>query len=148
MSETGVAGLTLSGGYSNQRRAHGMSIDSLIGCDVVTADGAFVHASAHEHPELFWALRGGGNFGIVTAFEYRAHPHGPLIYQAEVMYPVDQAPEIVTGWRDALQCAPDAITSDAAYWTIPASPELPPQLEGVPTLIVAAQYAGPADEAE
>ena len=88
VSETGIAGLTLSGGLSSQRRAHGMTIDNLVGCDIVTADGRLLHASADEHPELFWALRGGGgNFGVVTAFEYGAHPHGPRGLRGEGLLP-------------------------------------------------------------
>ena len=139
VSETGIAGLTLSGGYSNQRRAHGMTIDNLVACELVTADGRYLRASEDEHSDLFWALRGGGgNFGVVTAFEYRAHPHGPALYQAEVYYPVEQAREILAGWRDALEGAADEITSTAVFWTFPAIPDIPAEMHGAPFLLVIA----------
>src|SRR5262245_44183282 len=149
VSETGIAGLTLSGGYSNQRRAHGMTIDNLTACEIVTADGRYLRASESEHPDLFWALRGGGgNFGVVTAFEYLAHPHGPEVAYAQVMYPVADARLILARWRDLLRDAPDAITSDAAFWAFPAVPEVPAEMHGVPFLLIAAHYAGPVHEGE
>jgi FAD/FMN-containing dehydrogenase len=148
VSETGIAGLTLSGGYSNQRRAHGMTIDNLVACELVTADGRYLRASEDEHPELFWALRGGGgNFGVVTAFEYRAHPLGPAVYEAQVYYPVEQAREIMAGWRDAIAGARDEITATAGFWSLPAAPEIPPELQQT-FFFVVAKYAGPVDEAE
>ena len=149
VSDTGIAGLTLSGGYSNQRRAHGMTIDNLVACEIVTADGRYLRASEDEHPDLFWALRGGGgNFGVVTAFEYAAHPHGPAGYQAEVYYPVEQAREILARWRDAVDGAPDEITSTAVFWAFPAVPEIPAELHGTPFLLVFATYAGPVEKGE
>jgi FAD/FMN-containing dehydrogenase len=149
VSETGIAGLTLSGGLSSQRRAHGMTIDNLVGCDIVTADGRLLHTSADEHPELFWALRGGGgNFGVVTAFEYRAHPHGPQVFEAKVFYPVEQGREILTRWRDAVTDMPEAVTSEAVYWTFPAVPDIPEPMHHAPVLVVIGNYAGPAAEAE
>jgi FAD/FMN-containing dehydrogenase len=149
VSQTGIAGLTLSGGFSNQRRAHGMSIDNLVACDIVTADGSYVRASEDEHADLFWALRGGGgNFGVVTAFEYRAHPLGPEVYHAQVMYPVEDAREVIAGWRDAVAGMPDAVTSDVAFWSFPPDPALPRELHGMPFVAVLAQYVGPVDEAE
>jgi FAD/FMN-containing dehydrogenase len=149
VSETGIAGLTLSGGFSNQRRAHGMSIDNLVGCDIVTADGSYLRASEDEHADLFWALRGGGgNFGVVTAFEYRAHPHGPEVFQAQVMHPVEHAREVLAAWRDAVAGMPDAVTSDIAFWSFPPDPAIPQELHGMPFVAVVAQYAGPVDEAE
>jgi FAD/FMN-containing dehydrogenase len=149
VSETGIAGLTLSGGYSAQRRAHGMSIDSLVACELVTAGGRYLRASEDEHPDLFWALRGGGgNFGVVTAFEYRAYPLGPEVYQAQVFYPLDHAKEILAGWRDAIDGAVDEITSDAAFWAFPAIPQIPAEMHGVPFLVVAGRYVGPPEEGE
>jgi FAD/FMN-containing dehydrogenase len=149
VSETGIAGLTLSGGYSGQRRAHGMSIDNLVACELVTADGRYLRAGEDEHPDLFWALRGGGgNFGVVTAFEYRAHPLGPDVYLAQTFYPLEQAKEVLTGWRDAIDGAPDEVTSDAAFWAFPALPEIPEEMHGVRFVVVQARYAGPADEGE
>jgi FAD/FMN-containing dehydrogenase len=148
VSETGIAGLTLSGGYSNQRRAHGMTIDNLVACELVTADGRYLRASDDEHPDLFWALRGGGgNFGVVTAFEYRAHPLGPAVYEAQVYYPVEQAREILAGWRDAIDGARDEITATAGFWSLPAAAEIPAELHE-PFFFVVAKYAGAVDEAE
>ncbi|MGE0025978.1 MAG: FAD-binding oxidoreductase [Thermoleophilia bacterium] len=149
VSETGIAGLTLSGGLSGQRRAHGMTIDNLVGCDIVTADGRLLHASADEHPELFWALRGGGgNFGVVTAFEYQAHRHGPEIFVTKVFYPVEQGREILTRWRDAVTRMPEAVTSEAVYWTFPAVPDIPEPMHHAPVLVVIANVVGPVAEAE
>jgi FAD/FMN-containing dehydrogenase len=149
VSQTGIAGLTLSGGYSSQRRAHGMSIDNLIACEIVTADGRYLRASDIEHPDLFWALRGGGgNFGVVTAFEYRAHPHGPEVYELKVFYPVEQARQVLAAWRDAVDGARDEITADAVFWAFPAVPELPAEMHGVPFLLVTGTYAGPVEEGD
>jgi FAD/FMN-containing dehydrogenase len=149
VSETGIAGLTLSGGYSAQRRAHGMSIDNVAAFELVTADGRYLRASEDEHPDLYWALRGGGgNFGVVTAFEYRAHELGPEIYMAQVFYPLEQAREVLAGWREAIEGAPDEITSDAAFWAFPALPDIPAELHGVKFVVIQARYAGPADEGE
>lgn len=149
VSQTGIAGLTLSGGFSNQRRAHGMSIDNLVACDIVTADGSYLRASEDEHADLFWALRGGGgNFGVVTAFEYRAHPLGPEVYHAQVMYPVEQARDVIAGWRDTVSGMPDAVTSDVAFWSFPPDPAIPLELHGMPFVAVLAQYVGPVDEGE
>jgi FAD/FMN-containing dehydrogenase len=149
VSETGIAGLTLAGGYSNQRRAHGMSIDNLLACELVTADGRCLRTSESEHPELFWALRGGGgNFGVVTGFEYRAHPHGPDVYHIEVIYPIERARETLAAWRDTLAGAPGAITSDATLWAFPAIPDIPSELHGVPCLFVEAYFVGAVDEGQ
>lgn len=149
VSGTGIAGLTLSGGYSHQRRARGMSIDNLVSCDVVTADGRYVSASETENPDLFWALRGGGgNFGVVTAFEYRAHRLGPDVYRAEVMYPVEDAPRVLRAWREAIRNMPDEVTSDAGFWAFPPVPEIPDELHDVPFIYTGGVYAGPAEEGE
>jgi FAD/FMN-containing dehydrogenase len=149
VSTTGIAGLTLSGGLSWQRRRDGMTIDNLRSAEVVTADGRVLRASATEHPDLLWALRGGGgNFGVVTSFEYRAHPVSPDVYAAQAVYPLEQAPQVLADWRDALADAPDEITSDADLWSLPAAPEIPPELHGAPVAIVEALYAGPVSEGE
>lgn len=149
VSETGIAGLTLSGGLSGQRRAHGMTIDNLVGCDIVTADGRLLHASADEHPELFWALRGGGgNFGVVTAFEYRAHRHGPEIFVTKVFYPVERGRQVLARWRDAVRGMPESVTSEAVYWTFPAVPDVPEPMHHAPVLVVIANVVGPVAEAE
>jgi FAD/FMN-containing dehydrogenase len=149
VSTTGIAGLTLSGGLSWQRRRHGMTIDNLLAAELVTADGSVIRAGGGENPDLLWALKGGGgNFGVVTSFEYQAHALGPEVYATQVVYPLEQARQVLAGWRDALDGAPDEITSDADLWSLPADPEVPPELHGAPVVIVEALYAGPPDEAE
>jgi FAD/FMN-containing dehydrogenase len=149
VSTTGIAGLTLSGGLSWQRRRDGMTIDNLLAAELVTADGRVVRASASENPDLFWALKGGGgNFGVVTSFEYQARALGPEVYAAQVVYSFEQARTVLAGWRDALAGAPDEISSDADLWSLPASPDVPVELHGSPVVIVEGVYAGPADEGE
>ena len=101
MSDTGVAGLTLGGGYGWLRRKYGLSFDSLVEAEVVTADGRSVTASADENPDLFWAIRGGGgNFGIVTSFTFQLHPVGPEVAFAATFYPLEESAEILRGWRE------------------------------------------------
>ncbi len=149
VSETGVAGLALSGGVSSQRRLHGMTIDNLVSAEVVLADGRRVRTSVGEHPDLFWAIRGGGgNFGVVTSFELRLHPLGPEVYDVNVFYPLEDAHRVIAGWRDAVAGAPDEITSAAFIWTLPVVPDVPEHLRGVPYVGVTAMYAGPVDEGE
>ena len=103
VSPTGIAGLTLHGGVGHLRRKHGLTIDSLLSVDIVTADGQLRRASATENEELFWAVRGAGsNFGVVTSFEFQAHPVGPMVAVAAVMYPQENARELLAGWRDVM----------------------------------------------
>ena len=126
VSETGVAGLTLGGGEGWVRRKYGLTIDSLLSARVVCADGSVRTASPISEPDLFWALRGGGgNFGIVTSFEFRAHPLGPIVAFAGVFYAVADAPQILPRWRDFCVDAPDEVTSLALAITMPAAPHLP-----------------------
>jgi FAD/FMN-containing dehydrogenase len=149
VSTTGIAGLTLSGGLSYQRRRDGMAIDNLLAAELVTADGRVVRASTTENAELLWALRGGGgNFGVVTSFEYRAHPLGPEVYAANLIYPIEQAHQVLKAWRDELAGAPDEVTAHAVLWSIPASPDVPAELHGAPAVIVGGLYAGSAGEGE
>jgi FAD/FMN-containing dehydrogenase len=149
VSTTGIAGLTLSGGYSWQRRKHGMSIDNLVSVDLVTADSSFLRASETENPELFWALRGaGGNFGVATAFEYRLHPLGPGVMFLACLYPLVQIRTVLTAWRDFIATVPDEATVDALVWSIPAHPAFPEALHGQPVIGIAGMHAGSADEGE
>jgi FAD/FMN-containing dehydrogenase len=147
VSETGVAGLALSGGVSWQRRRDGMTVDNLVSAEVVLADGRRVRASAQEHPDLYWALRGGGgNFGVVTSFELRLHGLGPDVFDLFVAYPIEDAERVLAGWRDAVADAPDELATAGVIWTLPVVPELPEHLRGVPYVGVGGMWAGdPAD---
>jgi len=123
VSETGVAGLTLGGGEGWVRRKYGLTIDSLLSARVVCADGSVRTASPTSEPDLFWALRGGGgNFGIVTSFEFRAHPLGPIVAFAGVFYPVADAERVLPRWRDYCVTTPDEVTSVAVAISFPADP--------------------------
>ena len=147
VSTTGIAGLTLGGGQGWLRRTHGMTCDNLLSADVVTADGRLLVASETENADLFWALRGGGgNFGVVTSFEYRLHPVGPLVAFAGPFYPLEETGPIIAGFREFIDLAPDEVNASATWWTIPAVPGFPEELHGRTGLILGAVYAGPPDE--
>jgi FAD/FMN-containing dehydrogenase len=149
VSETGVAGLALSGGVSHQRRRDGMTVDNLVSAEVVLADGRRVRASADEHPDLHWALRGGGgNFGVVTSFELRLHDLGPEVFALNVAYPIEDAARVLTGWRDAVADAPDELSTAGLVWSLPVVDELPEQLRGAPYVGVAGMWAGDPAEGE
>ena len=149
VSETGVAGLALSGGVSHQRRRDGMTIDNLISAEVVLADGSRVRASADEHADLHWALRGGGgNFGVVTSFELRLHELGPEVFALHVAYPIEDSRRVLTGWRDAVADAPDELSTAGLIWSLPIVDELPEQLHGLPYVGVAGMWAGDPAEGE
>jgi FAD/FMN-containing dehydrogenase len=149
VSETGVAGLALSGGVSHQRRRDGMTIDNLVAAEVVLADGRRVRASVDEHPDLHWALRGGGgNFGVVTSFELRLHELGPEVFGLNVAYPLEDAARVLRGWRDAVANAPDELSTAGFIWSLPAVDELPEQLRGRPYVGVVGMWAGDPAEGE
>jgi FAD/FMN-containing dehydrogenase len=149
VSETGVAGLALSGGVSHQRRLHGMTVDNLVSAEVVLADGRRVRASADEHADLHWALRGGGgNFGVVTSFELRLHELGPEVYGLNVAYPLEDAERVLAGWRDAVADASDALSTAGFVWAMPTDDALPEELRGVPYVGVVGMWAGDPDEGE
>ena len=149
VSETGVAGLALNGGVSHQRRRDGMTIDNLVSAEVVLADGSRVRASAGEHADLFWALRGGGgNFGVVTSFELRLHELGPEVFGLHVAYPLEDAARVLTGWRDAVADAPDELSTAGLIWALPVIDELPEPLRGKPYVGLAGMWAGDPDEGE
>jgi hypothetical protein len=143
VSTTGVAGLALGGGQGWFRRTFGMTCDNLVSADVVTADGRFLSASETAHPDLFWALKGGGgNFGIVTSFEFRLHPVGPMVAFAGLVYPMERARTILGRLRDFASSAPDEVNLTAVLWNIPPGPEFRPHLHGREVLIIGGTYAG------
>jgi FAD/FMN-containing dehydrogenase len=147
ISSTGVGGFTLGGGIGWLMRKYGLACDNLVGADVVTADGELVHASEEDDPELLWGLRGGGgNFGIVTAFEFALHPVGPLILAGPIFFPGEQAREILTGFREWTRTAPDDVTSLVNLTTAPPLPFLPPEVHGTKIVIVATAYAGDSED--
>jgi FAD/FMN-containing dehydrogenase len=147
VSTTGVAGLTLGGGYSNIRRKYGLTVDNLRSVDLVTADGEFLTASEGEREDLFWALRGGGgNFGVVTGFEYDLHELGPEVMVVTAMYPLETAPTVLREWREFVDGAPDEITSQAPLWSVPAHPNFPEEHHGAPVVVGGGMYAGPVAE--
>ena len=147
VSTTGVAGLTLGGGYGWLRRMYGLSCDNLLSAEVVTADGRRLAANMTDNADLFWGLRGGGgNFAIVTEFEFRLHSVGPEIMYAVTLYPFDKGGEAIRAWRDFMASAPNEVTSDITPWTVPQDPELPAELHGRPIIMLEAVYAGSAEE--
>jgi FAD/FMN-containing dehydrogenase len=120
VSNTGVAGLTLGGGEGWLMGQHGLTCDNLLGADVVTADGQFLHASATENPDLFWGLRGGGgNFGVVTTFEFQLHPVPPMVIGGLVVHPIEKARELLRFFRDFSRDLPDEADAACALLTMP-----------------------------
>jgi FAD/FMN-containing dehydrogenase len=149
VSETGVAGLTLGGGIGWLRRKHGLSSDNLISVDVVTADGRFVSASAEENEDLFWGIRGGGgNFGIVTCFEYRLHPVGPAVMFDFVFYPGDRTREVLGFLNEYMAQAPDEVSPLAFLGRVPHDEMFPEEWHGEQFVAIAAMYAGSVEEGE
>jgi FAD/FMN-containing dehydrogenase len=148
ITHTGIAGLTLGGGIGWLMRKHGLTCDNLVSADVVTADGQLLRAGEDENPDLFWALRGGGgNFGVVTSFEYRLHPVG-IIFGGLVAYPDERSVEILQLYRDVTASAPDELTLYAVFTTLPPLPFIPAELHGRSVLAIGACYAGPIEDGE
>ncbi len=149
VTHTGIAGLTLGGGIGWLMRKHGATVDNLLSARLVTAEGDVVTANAKEHPDLFWAIRGGGgNFGIVTSFEYRLHRVGPLVLAGPLFHALDDAPEVLRFYRDFIADAPDELTTVFNLRRAPPLPLLSPELHGRPVAIVVVCYAGPIGEGE
>jgi FAD/FMN-containing dehydrogenase len=149
VSRTGIAGLTLHGGMGFLTRRLGLSCDNLVGADVVTADGRLLHADAERHPDLLWALRGGGgNFGAVTSLEYRLHPVGPEVFMAITFYPAEAGSEGLAAFGEVMASAPDELMAIALYWTAPPEEPFPPEWHGKPVFILAGCWSGPAEDAE
>lgn len=145
ISDTGVAGLTLSGGMGWLRSRHGLCIDNLVAAEVVTADGRIVRASAGENDDLLWALKGGGgNFGVVTTFEFMLHPVGPTVMFCAPVYPFEAGSGPIRFWRDFLADKNDAVASIVEFSTIPRDPAYPEGSWGKRVYTLAAVYAGEA----
>jgi FAD/FMN-containing dehydrogenase len=147
ISTTGVGGLTLGGGVGYLARAHGLSIDNLLEADVVLADGSLVHASEEEHPDLFWAIRGGGgNFGVVTSFLFRLHPVG-MVVGGPMLWPLERAGEILRWYREFLPAAPPQLGGFFAFLVVPPAEPFPEALHMKKMCGVVWCHTGPEAEA-
>lgn len=143
VSETGLAGLTLGGGFGWLTRKHGFTSDNLRAVEVVTANGEVLQASEENNADLFWGIRGGGgNFGVVTWFEYDLHPVGPTVLAGMVLHPMGRARSVIRFYRDFVQDAPDALGSAVVMRLAPPAPFLPEALHGEPIFGILICYAG------
>jgi len=148
ISTTGVGGLTLGGGIGNLTRGYGLTIDNLLAVDMVLADGSFVTASVTEHPDLFWAVRGGGgNFGIVTSFVFGLHAVD-TVYAGPMLWHMEQAPEVMRWYRDFILGAPEEVGGWFAFLKVPPGPPFPTELHSKTMCGVVWCYTGPAENAE
>jgi FAD/FMN-containing dehydrogenase len=148
-STTGIAGLTLGGGFGWISRKHGLTVDNLLSVDIVTADGELRHASEAENADLFWAVRGGGgNFGVVTSFEFRLHAVGPMVLSGLIVHPVAQARELLEGYRRFVASAPDEVTAWVVLRKAPPLPFLPAEVHGTDILVFAVCAIGDMRNAE
>lgn len=148
-SRVGIAGLTLGGGMGPLMRKYGLTVDSLLSVDVVTADGSFLTVNETHHPDLFWGLRGGGgNLGIATAFQYRIHPVGPLVTAGMLLYPAHQGSQVLRFFREYLADAPDEMFAVVVLLTAPPAPFVPEYLRGGPAVAVVVCHCGTPEEGE
>ncbi|MFE0087144.1 FAD-binding oxidoreductase [Streptomyces sp. NPDC058991] len=149
VSHTGVAGLTLGGGIGFLMRKYGLTVDSLLAAEVVTADGGVVRASADDHPDLFWALRGGGgNFGVVTSFRFALHPVGPTVLAGPVFWAADDTGDVLRFYRDFAAEAPDGLGTVVRLGTVPPLPAIPEELHWRPAVAVVCCHAGAVEDGE
>ncbi|MGP4023371.1 FAD-binding oxidoreductase [Actinomadura sp. 3N407] len=147
VSHTGVGGLTLGGGMGWLAREHGLSCDNVTSFELVTAEGTVLHVDAAEHPDLFWGLRGGGgNFGVVTEFEFRLHQVGTRSLLADLYFPPEDAAAALRGWRDLIGDAPRRATLTAWVGTAGDWPHLPPELRGRPLAGIGYVWVGDPEE--
>jgi FAD/FMN-containing dehydrogenase len=147
VSSTGISGFTLGGGFGWLLRKYGLTCDNLVSADVVTADGQLVTPSEEEHPDLFWAIRGGGgNFGVVTSLEYRLHPVGPTVFAGPVFYAGESAERVLRGWRDLTAAMPDELTTLANILVAPPVPFLPEAVHGQMVVAILGVYSGSTQE--
>ena len=148
-STTGIAGLTLGGGFGWLTRKYGMSIDNLVSADMVTADGRKMHVSEDENADLFWAIRGGGgNFGVVTRFEFALYPVGPEILAGLLVFPLSQAKQVLQKYREFVKSAPVELNIWAVLRKAPPLPFLPENVHGKEVIVLAVFYAGDTKEGE
>jgi FAD/FMN-containing dehydrogenase len=149
MRTTGIAGFTLGGGSGWLERKHGYAVDNLLSVEIVTADGQTLTASKSENPQLFWGVRGGGgNFGVVTRFEYRLHPVGPIVLGGMLMYPAPMAPDVLANFREVMVDAPDELGAGVGLVTAPHAEFVPEPVRGQLVCGVIAMYAGPIEDGE
>jgi FAD/FMN-containing dehydrogenase len=149
VSTTGVAGLTLGGGFGWTSRKLGLTVDSLRSAELVTAEGESITASEQEHPDLFWAIRGGGgNFGIVTSFEFEAHELGPDFLCGLIVHPIESGREFLQHHREMAAKAPDELSAWIVIRQAPPLPFLPEEVHGKPAVVLAFAYAGDPEEGE
>jgi FAD/FMN-containing dehydrogenase len=149
VSETGIGGLALHGGLGFLTRKYGLTADNLVSADVVTADGRLITADDANHADLLWALKGGGgNFGVVTSFEFRAHPVGPDVYFLLTFYPAAAAMKVLEFFRAFMQEAPDELMAIAIFWNAPEGEPIPDEYRGSPVMVVVGCWCGPLEEGE
>ncbi len=149
VTHTGLAGLTLGGGIGWLMRKYGLTVDQLLSVDLITADAEFVKASESENPDLFWGVRGaGGNFGIVTEFEFRLNPVGPIVLAGPIFWPMEASPTVLRFYRDWITDVPEELTTIVVHRMMPPLPVIPPDLHGKPVVTVICCYAGPVEEGE
>ncbi|MGA2664624.1 MAG: FAD-binding oxidoreductase [Nitrososphaerales archaeon] len=149
VSTTGIAGFTLGGGIGWLVRKHGLAMDNLISADVVTADGDYLTASSTENPDLFWGVRGGGgNFGVVTSFEYQLHPVGPIVLGGLLVHRAGDAPALLRFYREFVKDAPNELTTLVVYLTGPPVDFLPAETHGKKLVAIGLCYAGKVEEGE
>lgn len=149
VSTTGIAGLTLGGGIGYNMRRYGATVDNLLACDVVTADGRKVRASETENPDLFWALRGGGgNFGVVTHFEFQARPMPETVHAGFIPFPLDEAPRVLAGLRSYMATAPRELAVIGALTQCPPLPAVPEEMWGADALMLIVVHTGTSGTAD
>ena len=149
VGHTGVAGLTLGGGIGFLMRKYGLAVDNLLAVEVVTAEGSIVRASADEYSDLFWALRGGGgNFGVVTSFQFALHPVGPTVMAGPIFWAADDTTDVLRFYRDFAAEAPDELGTVVRLGTIPPLPVIPEELHWRPAIAIACCYAGALENGE
>jgi FAD binding domain/Berberine and berberine like len=149
VTHTGLAGLTLGGGVGWLERKYGLTIDQLLSVDMVTAEGEFLRASEEENADLFWGVRGGGgNFGIVTEFEFRINPVGPTVLAGPIMWAMEDSPKVLRFYREWITHVPEELTTIVTHRRVLPVPTIPEELHGKHVVVVGTCYAGPVEEGE